>query len=434
MTPKRWFVGFGVAVLVTAIAVGVVAVVGGDGGPDSAAGTTVLRSRLVRDTRPSVDDATRRALAEANTAAAFDLYHRIAASPGNVVFSPYSITTALTMASAGARHATLDQMLAVLHTQGFATADLHAAVDALDLALARERPAPAQKGHDPLELHVANSLWGQSGFAVEPAFLDVLGRWYGAPLRTLDFEHDPGGAVRAVNAWVDEHTNGKVRDLLHDLDPLTRVVLVNAVYFKASWQTTFLESGTHDGTFHTLDGRRVTVPMMSDDIGARFGSGDGWQAVDLPYDGGASMTIVMPDAGTFDAFERDMSGAVLARINGALQQGKVAVTMPRFHAEQRVDLVPVLRALGMRDAFDPNRADLTGINPTVPLYVSQVVHQATIDVDEKGTEAAAATAVVIREVSAAANRITVDRPFLYFVRDTQTGAILFMGRVTDPSS
>jgi serpin B len=255
-------------------------------------------------------------------------------------------------------------------------------------------------------------------------------------LRTLDFQHDPDGAVRAVNAWVDEHTNGKIRDLLHELDPLTRIVLVNAVYFKATWQTPFIESGTHDGSFHTLDGRTVTVPMMSDQLGARVATGDGWQAVDLPYDGDASMTIVVPDAGTFDAFERAMDGDVLARIDGALEPTKVAVTMPRFHVDQRVDLVPVLRALGMRDAFEesgPHRADFTGINRTVPLVVSQVVHQATIDVDEHGTEAAAATAIVIRAVSAATKQINVDRPFLYFVRDTRTGAVLFMGRVTDPS-
>lgn len=391
----------------------------------------VLASRLVRETRPSVAPSTLDSLNKANTSTAIDLYHQLAATPGNVFFSPYSIETALAMAAAGARGETLSQMLSVLHND-LPTATFHDATNGLNLALLAPRPAPPTgSGGNPLALEIANSVWGQAGYHVEPGFLDLLARDYGAALNTVDFDRDAPAATRAINDWVDARTNHKIKKLFAALDPSTRLVLVNAVHFKASWQQPFDPAATRDGSFSTATGKNVTVPFMHGVVRSEYASGAGWQAVDLPYTGDASMTVIVPDSGRFSQFERALDPATLARIIESLAPSDVTLALPKVQLKDTIDLIPALKALGMTDAF--GNADFSGITGKPDLLISQVVHQATVTVDEKGTEAAAATGIAFTDSAVRPAYLTVDRPYLFLIRDGRTGAILFWGRVTDPT-
>jgi serpin B len=377
---------------------------------------------LARDTRPAVAAATLNALEAGNTAAALDLYHVLAAKPGNAFLSPYSVSTALMMAAAGARGETLTQMLAVLHAT-LPPSTLHAAANALNLALLAPRP---------LQLQIANAVWGQTGYPIKQQFLDTLAREYGAALGTLDYQRDPAGAVKAINFWVDANTNHMIHQLFDSLDPSTRLVLANAVHFKAEWIKPFTEEETRPGPFHTAVGTTVSVPFMKQSANLGYASGDGWQAVDLPYVGGASMTVILPDAGRFDDVERSLDPSHLGSIAQSLRTTSVDLSLPKLRLEDRSNLVPALTRLGMTDAF--GNADFSGITGTKELHISQVVHDASIDVDEKGTEAAAATGIVIAVSGRVISRsVKIDRPYIFLIRDSATNTILFLGRVTDPT-
>ena len=393
----------------------------------------VLASRLVRDTRPMVAPSAVAALTAANTSTAIDLYHQLATTPGNVFFSPYSIETALSMAAAGARGSTLTQMLDVLHDR-LPAATLQDATNALNLSLLAPRPAPAGTGAGKaLELELANSVWSQTGYHIEPGFLDLLARDYGAALNTVDYRDDTSGATKAINAWVDAHTNHKIKDLLSQLDPATKLVLVNAVHFKGDWIVPFVPELTRNSSFTTAAGTKVSTPFMHGVMTARYASGSGWQAVDLPYVGDASMTVIVPDAGTFASFDTNLDATRLARIIGSLSRAEIELALPKFHLTDRSNLVPLLRALGMTRAFEDD-ADFSGITGSRGLFIAQAVHQATVTVDEKGTEAAAATGIAIATSGITLRKsIAVDRPFIVVIRDTKTGSILFLGRITDPT-
>jgi serpin B len=391
----------------------------------------VLVSKLVRDTHPTVPPSVVDALTNANTSTAIDLYHQLAANPGNLFFSPYSISTALGMAAAGARGDTLAQMLELLHDT-LPADQFHDASNALNLALLAPRQAPTGGSGNPLELELANSVWSQTGFHVEPGFLDLLARDYGAALNTLDFQSHAAEATKTIDAWVAANTNNKIRDLFASLDPETRLVLVNAVHFKASWQQPFLPSKTHDGQFTTATGSTVTVPFMHGlKEKTSYSSGAGWQAVDLPYIGDASMTVIVPDAGQFQSFERSLDPTLLAHIVGSMSESDVTLALPKLQLKDKIDLVPELKALGMTDAFE--NADFSGITGKPDLLISQVVHQATVTVDETGTEAAAATGIAFAQSAARPVNLSVDRPYLFLIRDHVTGSVLFVGRVTDPT-
>jgi serpin B len=395
----------------------------------------VISSHLVRDTHPSVPFAAVQAVEDANTKTAIDLYHQLAATPGNVFFSPYSIETALSMAAAGARGQTLAQMLAVLHDTANA-ATLHDATNALNLELLGTRTLPSGQGGNPLELELANSVWSQTGFAIRSAFLDLLARDYGAELNTVDFEHAAATATARINAWVDAHTNHMIPKLLTELDEATRLVLVNAVHFKASWARPFESGQTTPAPFTTTPGTHVTVPFMHRDSSSMtaYASGSGWQAVDLPYIGDASMTVIVPAAGHLDGFERSLDARRLDQIVGSFAPALVDLRFPKLKLDDTSSLGPMLERLGMKDAF--GNADFSGIDGQHDLEISQVQHEAAITVDEEGTEAAAATAVGIHATSGIVGRVidlTVDHPYLFLIRDTKTGTILFMGRVTDPT-
>ena len=247
--------------------------------------------------------------------------------------------------------------------------------------------------------------------------------------------HNAEGARLDVNAWVSERTEGRIPELLPPgvVDELTRLVLVNAIYLKAAWLAPFDEKATAPGAFKRLDGSTIDVPTMHDTLGLRYAEGDGWQAVELPYVGRQlAMLVVVPD--DLASFEAGLDGAALDTIVGALEDERVALSLPRFGIESKLTLKDVLSAMGMPLAFDPTAADFSGITSVDDLYISAVIHQANIDVDEEGTEAAAATAVVVSTTSLPPPPIpmNVDRPFLFALRDLETGAILFLGRVVEP--
>ena len=206
---------------------------------------------------------------------------------------------------------------------------------------------------------------------------------------------------------------------------------MNAVHFKASWVFPFSPSQTQAGPFTTTSGSTVSVPFMHGSPRSSFAEGAGWQAADLPYIGDASMTVVMPDPGTFSSFERSLDAKELTRIFAGMTQSDLTIAMPKLQLKDSINLIPALQALGMTDAF--GNADFSGITNPSQLHISQVVHQATVTIDETGTEAAAATGISMTDAAESPHTVTLDHPYLFFIRDTKTGAILFMGRVTDPT-
>ena len=368
----------------------------------------------------------------------FDFYKATLTSGGNAVFSPASVVLALSMAQAGAVGETASQMDAVLHSA--ADSGGGNGINSLDQALAGLSGTfkDANGTDQQLTLRIANAPFAQSGLQLQEPFLDTLASRYGAGLRLVDFQNDPGGACRLIDGWVSDQTEGRIPKLLASLDPTTRLVLVNAIYLKAPWQTPFDVKSTNPEPFTRSDGSQVSVPTMSLNLTeGSYAAGSGWQAVELPYaDGSLAMTIVVPD--DLATFEGSLDAAGLAQITASFQPTDVDLTLPRFKIETKSDLSSMLAQMGMPLAFDPDRADFSGISAQEQLYISAVIHQANISVDEKGTEASAATAVEIAAAATTAPRkqvtLHVDRPFIFAVRDRNTDAILFLGRVVDPST
>jgi serpin B len=428
---KLWLVRSSSRSLALAAALTLAACNGGSPGGGS---TTEARSDKVRITSPVVSTDDTKTLASDNRAFAWDLYQKVSATQDNLVFSPASISIALAMAYGGAAGTTASQMATTLHFS-LPTERLHPAFDALDLAL--ESPPASTVDAGAFRLSLANAIWGQQGFAILPSYLDLLAENYGAGLQLVDFAQNNGETARlTINQWVSDKTAAKIPNLIPSgaLDPNTRLVLTNAVYFKADWQSPFAPN-SHDGTFTTATGP-IQVPIMvaGSESSVPSWSGAGYHAAALPYQGGTtSMVLIVPDAGTFSAFEAALTAPGLDTILTAAPTGRAIVSMPRFKFMTSVPLGAVLKDLGMTDAFSA-AADLSGIDGAHDLLIQDVLHQAIIAVDEKGTEAAAATAVIVGTTSVAVGeQLNVDRPFLFAIRDDATGAIVFLGRVLDPS-
>ena len=394
--------------------------------------STEVSSSKPRDTQPLVSSTDLRALTDGNTAFAFDLYQRLRAEGGNLFYSPYSISIALAMTWAGARGMTADQMQAVFHypSPWRVTGEIF---DALDLALASRGQNSQGADGKPFKLSVANAVWGQSGGDFVPDYLDYLAQDYGAGLRVVDFMTAPEPSRVAINSWVSDQTSGRIPDLLPpgSITMDTRFVLTDAVYFNASWQQPFDVHATKDGTFHALDGSTQPARMMSTNLtGVGYAAGDGWQAAAIPYDGDQlSMVIIAPDAGRFAEIEAALDGKKVGGVLAALSRSGLALTLPQWKTEASTSLARTLSAMGMPLAFGDG-ADFSGIDGQRDLSISEIFHKAWITVDESGTEAAAATAVVVG-TDAAFNQhtLTVDRPFIYLIRDDATGAVLFVGRM-----
>jgi serpin B len=351
--------------------------------------------------------------------------------------SPFSIAAALTMTYAGARNLTAQQMSDVLHLL-LPAAELHEARNELALRIG-DTPLPGPDDErTPLRINIANSLWGQYGFAFEQEFLETLASAYDAGVRLVDFVADADGARVDINDWVAEQTNDRIVDLLPpgSVNVDTRLVLTNAIWFKANWSLQFDPESTESSTFRLLDGSEVTVPMMNGGGRMSFTRGDGYKAARLGYVGDASMLVVAPDPGRFDEIVASFDATFLAGLNAGLSTHALDLSMPRFEFESELSLQSLLAGLGMADAFDPIAADFSGISTQRDdLHIQDVLHKAFISVDEEGTEAAAATAVVVGVTSAPPPAtLTLDNPFIYLIRHNSTGEILFAGTVTNPAA
>ena len=399
---------------------------------------------IARDFAPAASEAAVARLADGHRGFAFDLYRSLRSRPGNLIYSPYSLSLSFAMLAAGARGNTARQIADTLHF-ALPRGVLHPAVNALDLALRRDaaaRVADAVPTGRAYQLAIANSLWSQTGSVMLPAFRDIMARHYGAGLQQVDFQSNPDGARRRINSWVREHTDGQVRELLAEgaVHSGTNLVLANAVAFEARWQDEFDESDTENRPFYLRGGAKVDAPTMRGDLDIGYAARDGYQVVDLHYKGGAAaMTLLLPDSGEFERFERSLDADSVEEAIASVEDVTVDLFMPRFEFETTVPLTETLKEMGMADAFDPARADLSGINSVAcpaPAcqYVDVVSHKAIVSVNEEGTKAAAASGLGITLVSGrpVLPEVRIDRPFVFLIRDVPTGTILFLGRVLDP--
>jgi len=371
-----------------------------------------------------------------NTAFACDLYPLLSKSDDNVFYSPFSISTALAMTWAGARGETEKQMAKTLHFC-LSQEKLHPAM--FDLLARINGQAGAKK---PYQLSIANSLWGQGGFEFKPQFLDVNRINYDAEMQHVDFGVAKEEARQTINAWVAARTQNKIKDLLQPpdlaVDPV-RLVLVNAIYFKSAWLVPFNPAVTKTEPFNLLGGKKVSVPMMKQEDHLGYYKGKDFQAVALEYASRQlSMLILLPDKmdGLPD-LEKSLTAKNLDDWTSKMAKKAVVLSMPRFKMTCRADLKKTLQTLGMTDAFDGKRADFSGMAPSAterPLFISAAIHKAFVEVNEEGTEAAAATAIVVSEASVEEfATVRLDHPFLFFIRHNATGSLLFVGRVMNPA-
>jgi serine protease inhibitor len=355
---------------------------------------------------------------------------------GNVALSPWSIATALGMVRAGAAGTTAQEIDRVLHAPDGAA--LHQGLKGLAQEMAaRNGTFPAGvEGELEVELEMADRAFAQQGLHLEQGFLDELAGSYAAGIGAVDYRSDPEAARQAINAWVGEQTQTRIPELLAPgvLHHLTRLVLVNAVYLKADWAVPFSREATAPSTFHAPRGETI-VPFMRGSSPRRFATGEGWKAVELPYAGGKlAMTVVLPDEGRYGPVATGLDPGLLDTVAVA-PTSEVDLTLPKFDIGRATSLRLLLPDLGMPTAFG-DQADFRTMTTSEHLFLDDVIHQANVTVDEKGTVAAAATAAVMRTTSAPARveRLVVDRPFLFFVRDIPTGALLFAGQVTNPAA
>ncbi len=391
---------------------------------------------------PSALDTEVTELVGGNSIFAFDLYQVIKAQDGNLFYSPHSISQAIAMAYAGANGQTASQMADTFHFL-LPQHRLHPTFKALAQELVSRGEVIRDRGGEAFRLNIVNAVWGQQGHDFRESFLNVLAENYGAGVRPTDFKGEPEESRLLINDWVADNTEDRVKDLIPSgiINPLTRMVLTNAIYFNASWLFPFNESDTRERPFHLLDGSNVGVPMMSMQEEFLYASRDGYQAVDLPYVGHElSMTVIVPDRGQFREFEDALDSLLVDRIIAGLEYRYVTLDLPKFEFESKFQLSETLKAMGMSDAFDRGASDFSGMDgrsclagDSRCLYIREVVHKAFVSVDEAGTEAAAATAVVVQLESAPPSPVTlrVERPFIFLIRDRGTEAILFVGRVLD---
>ena len=370
---------------------------------------------------------------------ALELYGKLRGQDGNLFFSPFSVSTALAMTSTGAKGRTLEQMVGTLHMPADPV-QAHAGYAALLKGLNAEGIDPKKRGYD---LSVANALWGQQGIDWKPDFLAAAEKYYGAGLREVDFKGATEAAGKTINAWVEQQTHNKIKDLIKSgvLQPDTRLVLTNAIYFKGAWAIEFDKKRTRDEAFHLSADRQVKAPMMHQESGFFYGETDSLQMLQLPYRGNeVSMVVLLPKKRDgLEAMEKSLSAENLSKwLRQLRHEEKVIVTLPKFKMTREFDLERKLSELGMKDLFAPGLADLSGMTGAKNLFVSNVIHKAFVEVNEEGTEAAAATAVIVRPTSAPLNPRPVpvfkaDHPFIFVIRDNRSGAVLFMGRLADPS-
>jgi serpin B len=394
--------------------------------------TSVSGEPVAGDAHPDTPDGAGN-VAAGNNRFAFDLYRRLATDPayagGNLFFSPYSISSALAITYEGARGTTADEIGAVLHLptndtlrrEGFA---------ALNAALNR--------GSGNYTLRTANALWAEETYSFLPDYIDVAARWYGANVTNLDFIENPEGSRETINRWVEERTEDRIRDLLppNAIDPLTRLVITNAIYFKGTWVEEFDANETREEEFRVGPNEMVLAPMMHGDAAYPYAETETLQVLEMPYAHGngteLAMLVLLPKEDSLTAAEEALDAERLAGLRESLIAQNVRISFPKFTLDVGYSLPPALAAMGMPTAFADDAADLSGMDGTKDLFITGVFHKAFIDVNEEGTEAAAATGVI------AGGGVTpvfrADHPFVFLIVEKDSGAILFMGRVVNPES
>ncbi|WP_319522848.1 serpin family protein [uncultured Desulfosarcina sp.] len=381
---------------------------------------------------------------------ALDLYSRLADSEGNLFFSPASIETALAMTYAGAKSRTAKQMAKVLHFEK-AGQGVHQEFQSLLQQLNNpsivksyekigDEIKPVEK--PAYELVIANALWGQQGYPWNQAFLTLTESNYGAGLRPVDFANHPDEARKTINDWVEEKTRDRIKDLIAKgtISPMMRLILTNAIYFKAAWADTFDDHATREMPFHVSESSQVPVSMMFQNKDFHYLETDCFQALEMPYKAyELSMIVFLPKmANGLDNFEKALSAEKLDGWRAALHREEVEVYFPKFVFTSSFSLSKTLKALGMEDAFSPTSADFSGMTTAEErVFISEVIHKAFVAVDENGTTAAAATAVMMQATAMPMPKpepkvFRADHPFLFCIFHNPTGKILFMGRVTDP--
>lgn len=396
------------------------------------------------------------ALVEGNNRFALELYAKLRDAEGNLFLSPYSISTALAMTYAGAENATAAQMANVLRfpsiphklldsdNQGNLSYRIEPSLmskEHLAAAFGRLQKSvladPKEKGY---ELSVANALWGQKGCRFKQQFIDLVRTDYDGRFSELDFVAAES-ARKTINAWVEKKTKNKIKELIKPgmLNSMTRLVLTNAIYFKGAWAEQFEEAMTQPGTFNLADGKKIEVPMMNQTDKFKYAEDDTLQLLDLPYAGDdLSMIILLPKKEfPLSDIEKTLTAKSLLPLLTKLYERKVIVSIPKFKITSEFSMASVLKSMGMTDAFTPGAADFSGINGGKDLFISAVVHKAFVEVNEEGTEAAAATAVGISTTSMPIDSPPIfraDRPFLFLIRQNKTAGILFIGRVANPKT
>jgi len=360
----------------------------------------------------------------------FDLYKKLKDEnkEKNLFYSPASISIALAMTYAGARGNTEKQMADVLNFT----------LPQDRLHLAYSKLIENLKSAKDYELSIANALWLQKDYKLLQEFLNIMGKYYKGGFNEVDYIGDPQGARIKINDWVSRETKEKIKDILQpgDITKLTRLVITNAIYFKGKWLTEFDKEFTRDEDFYLINGQKTKVKMMYQENRFNYYENDDLQLLEMPYKGDkVSMVIILPKTGKFVTVENMMDEKKLQEWLKNAMKTKVKVYIPRFKFTQMFGLSEDLSKMGMEDAFDENKADFSGINGRKnDLYISKVIHKAFVEVNEEGTEAAAATAVIL-DTKALIEELVfkADHPFIFFIRDKETGSILFMGRVMDPN-
>jgi serpin B len=396
-----------------------------------AAAAALLSAGLSLPAAEKTDDGKKAipGVVKGNNEFAFDLYGQLRPKDGNLFFSPESISTALAMTYGGARGDTADEMAKALHF-GLPKTMLHPGFGALIKELNGEGK---KRGY---QLSVANALWGQKGEGFKDDYLKLTKDTYGAGLKEVDFAGNAEAARKEINAWVEKQTQDKIKDLLAPgvIDPLTKLVLTNAIYFKGDWQSQFKKDQTRDEVFHGASDAKT--PMMHQTAKFRYHEADDVQLLEMPYGGKElSMVVLLPKkVDGLAGLEKSLTADRLAGWLGKVREQEVIVTLPKFKMTSEFSLNGALEALGMKKAFQMPGADFSGINGKDDLYIKAVVHKAFVDVNEEGTEAAAATGVVVgvKSVPAAKPEFRADHPFVFLIRDTRNGSVLFLGRLVAP--
>ncbi|MCK4304858.1 MAG: serpin family protein [Candidatus Eisenbacteria sp.] len=395
------------------------------------------RSDLSRNMSPSPTPEDLAQLVQGNHEFACNLLTHLRAESGdeNLLVSPLSIRIAFAQAYAGARGTTEEEIAQTLRYLPEGQVALHQAFNALDLALGKRNLPMGNEGEDPVELHIANSFWGKTGYPFLDSYLDVLAVNYGAAIRSLDFLSDPEGARKIINSWIEDRTRSRIRDLLppQALEGPVVAVLTNALYFKAPWDLPFDVQLTRQGTFFVTEDNPVAVDMMHQLESFAYAEGENYQALELVFRGKElSMVLLLPARDAFEAFAAQMDAGQLGRILSDLAPADVEVTLPKFTSEASFKLKDTLRDMGMGTPFTVE-ADFSGMVSGRDVWIDEAYHKTFISVDEKGAEAAAATAIVMVERGGGGDHeFIADRPFLYLIRDRETGVILFLGQVMNP--